>query len=198
MDSSRFFEVFNLYYNDAVRYSRTLTARLSHDDSRDVLQQSLLQAIEKFDSLEDLSKFKPWLFKIITNVFYNSVKRNFWKRFLPLDEETIDLPDIPENSGDSEKRNLLYEALTVLNEKEKSALLLFEIAGFSIEEITEIQNEKSQSSVKSRLSRARMKMRTKIEKLEKNKFKKDKSSKILTGDLENETFKLISEIESRK
>ncbi len=198
MESSGFFEVFNNCYNDAIRYCRTLTARLSRDEANDVIQQALLQAIENFSSLDDLTKFKPWLFKIITNVFYNSVKRNFWKRFLPLDDNPVDIPEVYSNSVDTEKRNLLYEALTVLNEKEKSALLLFEIAGFSIEEIAGIQNEKSDSAVKSRLSRARKKLRNKIEKLEKNKFEKNKSSKILTGDLENETFKLISEFESRK
>jgi RNA polymerase sigma-70 factor (ECF subfamily) len=171
---------------------------LSRDEANDVIQQALLQAIENFSSLDDLTKFKPWLFKFITNVFYNSVKRNFWKRFLPLDDNPVDIPEVYSNSVDTEKRNLLYEALTVLNEKEKSALLLFEIAGFSIEEIAGIQNEKSDSAVKSRLSRARKKLRNKIEKLEKNKFEKNKSSKILTGDLENETFKLISEFESRK
>lgn len=189
MNSSRFFEVFSIYYNDAVKYSRTLTSRFSRDDANDVLQQSLLQAIEKFDDLEDISKFKPWLFKIITNVFYNSVKRNFWKRFLPLENEVVDIPDIPDDTEENDKRDLLYESLKILKEKEKTALLLFELGGFSIEEISDIQGERSLSAVKSRLSRARKKLKNKIEKLEKNKFSKNKNSKTLNGDLENETIR---------
>ena len=49
--------------------------------------------------------------------------------------------------------------LAQLSNKERTAILLFEIGGFSIQEITKLQEEKSESAVKSRLSRTRKKLK---------------------------------------
>ena len=46
-----------------------------------------------------------------------------------------------------------------LRSKERAALLLYELAGFSINEVAEIQGDRSASAVKSRLSRARTRAR---------------------------------------
>jgi RNA polymerase sigma factor (sigma-70 family) len=125
------------------------------------LQQSLLLAFENFEKLNDISKFRSWFFKIITTTFYSSVRKHFWKKFLPLDNLT-NVPAIPElfdRAEQSDNRMILNKALSRLSVKERSAILLFEIAEFSIEEITAMQKEKSISAVKSRLSRARRKLK---------------------------------------
>jgi DNA-directed RNA polymerase specialized sigma24 family protein len=64
------------------------------------------------------------------------------------------------------KEALLLEALYSLTEKERAAILLFELGGFSLIEIQQIQGEKSLSAIKSRLSRTREKLRHKILQLE--------------------------------
>jgi|GEM_PF-4268720 len=73
----------------------------------------------------------------------------------------------------------------LLFEKEKESILLFELGGFSIEEIKDIQNEKSISSVKSRLSRSRKKLKIFI-----NKNKPDFNINNRET-LENETIKIL-------
>ena len=95
---------------------------------------------------------------------------------------------------------ILNKALSKLSSKERAAILLFEIAEFSIEEITSIQKDKSISAVKSRLSRARTKLKKHILK-EENHFNRrgsidkiDPAGETYTEDLELETIKLISEI----
>jgi hypothetical protein len=77
--------------------------------------------------------------------------------------------------------------------------LLFEIAEFSIEDIRKIQNEKSQSAIKSRLSRARKKLKNYILDSEKNnsRFKNSLQTNKLE-DIENETIKLAAEYKSGK
>ena len=65
-----------------------------------------------------------------------------------------------------EDNQLLVAALSRLEAKERSSILLFEIGGFSIKEITEIQKENSESAVKSRLSRTRKKLKEFMEQLE--------------------------------
>jgi DNA-directed RNA polymerase specialized sigma24 family protein len=113
------------------------------------------------------------------------------------------LPHIPEvfdRSEQTESRLILNKALSKLSSKERAAILLFEIAEFSIEEITSIQKEKSISAVKSRLSRARAKLKKHILKEEEHYSrhgsagKEKHESSDFTEDLELETIKLIPEI----
>jgi len=191
-----FIELLKSEYDNAVKYCKALCSKRSTDDAEDVLQQSLLKAFENFDSLSDQSKFKSWFFKIITREFYNFVRKDFWKKFFPTDSVNSENPFPKVFSAQDEDGNgmILQKALGSISSKERSSLLLYEVAGFSIEEIMEIQNEKSISSIKSRLSRARKKLREFIEN-EENNITQNKNSanqkSIYSGDLNNETIKLI-------
>jgi len=197
-DTREFIELLAPHYNDALRYSRALCANWSPDDAEDVLQQSFLKALENFESLNDVSKFKSWFFKIITRVFYTSIRKHFWKKFLPIENESgiIDMPSVFGNPDNNEDRQVLYNALSRLSAKERAAILLFEIAGFSIEEITALQGEKSISAVKSRLSRTRKKLKKYME--HPAWFTDTGTKSILMGDIENETLRLVSELRTEK
>lgn len=199
LDTAQFTELLKPHYNDALKYSRALCATWSPADAEDVLQQSFLLALENFAGLKDMSKFRSWFFKIITTTFYSSIRKHFWKKFLPLDDTRLNVPDLPEvydRAERSESRLVLNKALSKLSAKERAAILLFEIADFSIEEITAIQQEKSISAVKSRLSRARTKLRKAIN--EDENFLTGDEDGQYNGDIENETFNLISEIRTER
>ena len=146
-DTNEFLELLKPEYNDAVNYCRALCAGWSPDDAEDVLQQALLNGLEGFDSLNDAGKFRSWFFKIITRTFYSSVRRHFWKKFIPMDKIHSDIPEIYPRSELNEDRLIISSALSRLSPKERTAILLYEIAGFSIEEIRQMQNEKSVSAV---------------------------------------------------
>jgi RNA polymerase sigma-70 factor (ECF subfamily) len=195
-DTELFLEHLRPHYNDAVKYCRALTFRTSNDEAEDLFQQTVLKALENFSKLNEKEKFKSWFFKIITNEFINQTRKSFWKKFLPLDENVnySSRPEIFKEIECTERNSILHHALGMLSVKERSCILLFELGDFSIEEIKKIQNEKSLSAVKSRLSRARRKLKESITKLEASqeiRYKKISSQNL--GDLENETLKLISE-----
>ncbi|MEO8210774.1 MAG: RNA polymerase sigma factor [bacterium] len=198
-DTNQFIELLKPCYSDALKYCKALCVRRSVDDAEDVLQQSLLKALENFDRLNDKSKFRSWFFKIITREFFNSVRKDFWKKFLPLDNisSATEIPEIYSRIENDENKILLKKALSRISSKERSALLLYEIGGFSLEEIREIQDEKSISSIKSRLSRAREKLKKIIEDEENNISNTKIKTSILIGDINNETIKLITEIEGK-
>ena len=59
---------------------------------------------------------------------------------------------------------MLHKALSYLPELQREALILFEITGYSIKEIMEIQKSGS-SAVKQRLARGRKELATRITKL---------------------------------
>lgn len=201
LDTNKFTELLKPHYNDALKYSKALCAGWSADEAEDVLQQSFLLALENFHSLKDTEKFRSWFFKIITTTFYSSLRRHFWKKFLPMDEHNSQVQKMPEvfdRAEQTESRIMLNKALSRLSAKERAAILLFEVADFSIEEITAIQKENSISAVKSRLSRARVKLRKYLEREEKFLSRSHGADGDFNGDLEHETLNLISEIRTER
>ncbi len=159
MSNSEFTGLLKPHYNDVVNYCRALCSGSSKAEAEDVMQQALLKAFEKFDSLRDKNRFRSWLFQIITRCFYDSVRKPFWSRFVSLHSEEGQAAFQVFEDDYFDDNQWLVGALSKLNKKERAAILLFEIGGFSIEEITNIQNEKSESTVKSRLSRSRKKLK---------------------------------------
>lgn len=203
-EADKFIKILKPHYDDALKYSRALCARWSPDDAEDVLQQSLLLALENFGKLKDESRFRSWFFKIITTTFYTATRKHFWKKFLPLDRDnTPDMPDVfsRDENEQTENRMVLNRALDRLSAKERAAILLFEIGEFSIDEIRVMQNENSISAVKSRLSRARARLKkyiTEEENFLTRSYSKDNSSGDFTGDIEYDTIRLISEIRTER
>lgn len=190
-DSQKFLELLKPVYSDIVKFCKYLCRDISQDDAKDVLQHSMLKACENFSSLKDEAKFKSWIFTIISRETKNFYRNNFWKKFLPLElsDKVYDIPVDFKQDDKIDTENILSAALSTLSVKERSCILLFEVAGFSIEEIKDIQNESSISAVKSRLSRARQKMKKTVEEIQSDK---KISANNYSGDIKNETIKLIS------
>lgn len=196
LTNSEFTQLLNPHYNDAVNYCRALCAGQDQAEAEEVMQQALLRAFEKANSLRDTEKFKSWFFQIITRCFYNTVRRPFWKRFVSQDslkkEEEF---HIYEDEFFQENQRLIA-ALAQIEPKERTAILLFEIGGFSIREITNIQNEQSESTIKSRLSRTRTKLKEIMEQQEEVNTSPSKNQTLTTSDLYHETSELINQYKS--
>lgn len=197
MSNSEFTDILKPHYNDAINYCRTLCSGNSKAEAEDVMQQSLLKAYEHFESLRDKQRFKSWFFQIITRNFYNSVRKPFWSRFTSIFNDSGEIAYQAFEDDFFDDNQLLILALSRISKKERVALLLFEIGGFSIQEITIMQNEKSDSTVKSRLSRSRKKLREYMVELEKETVREQHfAPQRSTQNLYHETEKVIKEIKS--
>jgi len=196
MSSTAFAHALHPHYNDVVSYCRMLCASQRAEDADDVLQQALLQALEHFDELNDVRKFRQWLFRIVLNSFRMSRRRRFWNRFIPLDlaQDVERMPPVLRNHEYSEASLILQDALSGLSDREREAILLFELAGFQIAEIQDLQGDASISAVKSRLSRARLKM-ARI--LSETGGGSGKLSPLKPHDVTQETIRLVERIESK-
>ncbi len=195
-ESEKFIELLKPVYNDLARYCRSMCRDGNPDLAEDVFQETLLKGLVKLHTLKDEAKFKNWMFSIATRTHRTSMRARFWKRFLPLAGEHLEFGEPVVYSGiDNDYRTkILFYALSKLKEKEKTAILLFEIGGFPIRDIMEIQKEKSESAVKSRLSRTREKLSKIINETDSKKIKFNPAE----GDLQNETIKIISGIERKR
>jgi RNA polymerase sigma-70 factor, ECF subfamily len=133
------------------RFARAMTG--DTEAAKDLTSETILKAYESFDKLKDAGSFQSYLFTIASRL--NQKERLRGKRWTEWDEERI--AKMPASTPEPEIRievELLYQALQQLPEKQREAIVLFEISGLSLEEIKEIQGG-SLSGVKSRIVRGR-------------------------------------------
>jgi RNA polymerase sigma-70 factor (ECF subfamily) len=141
----------------------------SPGDGDDLFQEAVLRAFEKLPSLRDESRFQPWFYTILLSVHRNRSRRAFWRRFLSIEDRASDgwEPAGADGSCWEEERAQaarVARALATLPPVQREAVVLFEIEGFSIEEIAALQGV-SISAVKSRLARGRGRLHRHYERL---------------------------------
>ncbi|WP_412061712.1 RNA polymerase sigma factor [Rubrivirga sp. IMCC45206] len=162
-DPDAFLTALRPHYADALRYCRGLCARWSPSHAEDAFQSALLAALEGFGGLRDRERFRPWLFRIVTREVRKAQRRSVWRRFAPLPPDDVAGPLGLVTAPASGEAHDLLAALAGLGRREREALLLFEVGGFSVDEIRAVQGDRSASAVKSRLARARARLRARLD-----------------------------------
>lgn len=144
------------------RFCLNLTA--CSEDGQDLYQQAILKALTRWGSLRDPDRFRQWLCSIIVNEHRNLCRKRRLQRLFLLSAQHNEnpgrlhsgpftgLPDVTQTVR-------LRRCLTRLSAKKREALVLFEVEGFSLADVAEIQ-DCSLQAVKKRVSRARKELRT--------------------------------------
>ncbi len=133
-----------------LRFCRAMTR--DKDTARDLAAEAILAAYRAFDSIREPKAVLSYLFTTATRLAAKERERS--KRTTGYDSESYEkVSDAPSAEVLTDIR-ILQEAMQQLSDEQREAIVLFEIAGFSIEEIASIQNA-GISAVKMRLSRAR-------------------------------------------
>jgi RNA polymerase sigma factor (sigma-70 family) len=143
-----------LYQPVHARFEKFCRARAFGDmPYEDLINDSLLIAFKKMEEIKNEKAFLSFLIGISTRILANSKRK---KKAINVAEPAI-FNQHPDPSNFIEKQfeiELLYQSLAKLPELQKEAIILFEITGFSIKEIMEIQKS-GESAVKQRLARGR-------------------------------------------
>lgn len=125
-------------------------------DTNDLMQDTLLQAFERFDSLKQHALFKFYLCGIARNIYLNSRRRlKFWTDIEKSGAEHMHCT-LPTAEVSLEVQQL-YTAMAKLKFEYREALVMAEIMGFSLQEIQQHQGG-SLSGVKSRVARAKQQL----------------------------------------
>ncbi|HKZ43552.1 MAG TPA: sigma-70 family RNA polymerase sigma factor [Anaerolineales bacterium] len=145
----------------------------NEQDAEDVLQNTFLKAFQKIGSFEGRSNVSTWLYRIATNEALMTIRKRRPEinisEFTNEENEEIESPIqfidwccLPENELLSEEtREVMDEAINQLSEALKIVFILRDIEGVSIQETGQILNL-SETAVKTRLLRARLKLREKL------------------------------------
>lgn len=135
----------------------------------DLTQEALLRVAKNIQNLKNPKLFKSWLNQIVTNLFYDELRKSQRKaETVSLDDETEDSPPIKfqlldkkckphEKCISSELERIIKNAILELPEQFRIAIILRELQGLSYEEIAKATHS-SIGTVKSRIARARGKL----------------------------------------
>jgi RNA polymerase sigma-70 factor, ECF subfamily len=149
-----------------------LAARMLSDDdaAEDVTQTAFLSAYRSLDSFRGGS-FRAWVMRMVSNACYDELRRRKRRPTVSLepvneDDEEIESPawladDAPSPEGEMERAELdqaLQTCLQGLPEEFRSVVLMVDVEGLDYQEVSSATG-KPLGTVKSRLARARLKMR---------------------------------------
>lgn len=157
MDREQFWRQLEPLHGEIEAFCRRLAGGL--DEGDDLYQESLLAALRKVRSLRREGSLRPWLYRIVVNTFRNTLRSRH--RLTPLTPgmEAAQPGDDP--SDQLAARRWIERGLKVLDDDDRSLVTLFEIEGWSIAELADLF-EKRPGTIKSRLCRARKKMRVEL------------------------------------
>ena len=127
-------------------------------DADDLAQDTLVKAYLSLTGFQDKGRFRSWLFKIAHNTFLNHIARQ--RTTESIDEARTLVSNTAADS--SFEHQELYLALRTLPPKERSAITLFYLNGYSIKDIAKI-TDASEGAVKTQLSRGRDKLKAKLQ-----------------------------------
>lgn len=119
----------------------------------DLINETLLVAYTRMSEIRNKEAFLSFLIGISTRILSNSNRK---KKAEVVDDEFI-LTNYADPKAQMEQQynvELLHRSLAQIPKEQRETLILFEITGFSIKEITQIQDS-GESAVKQRLARGR-------------------------------------------
>jgi RNA polymerase sigma-70 factor (ECF subfamily) len=150
-------------------YSAALRMTRNPSDAEDLVQETYLKAYRAFDSFQEGTNLKAWLYRILTNTFINSYRA---RRRRPEQTELDDVEDLylyrrlggleAVTAGRSAEEEVLdhftegevKSAVESLPDQFRMAVLLADVEGFSYKEIADILDVPI-GTVMSRLHRGR-------------------------------------------
>lgn len=170
-DMTAFDQLVHLYerriYNFALRLSS------NPDDAEDITQEVFIRVYNAIGNFRGDSHFSTWVFRIAHNVFLDMRKKvkahpqTSLQEVVELDESEVtrqveDTGPRPDQLAESsELHDILQQAIDSLPDYQKTMVILYHTQNKSYEEIAEIMNLPI-GTVKSRLNRARIALKSKL------------------------------------
>ncbi|MGN0160825.1 MAG: RNA polymerase sigma factor [Lachnospiraceae bacterium] len=131
---------------------RVARAILQNDEEcQDAISEAITKGFEKLHTLKKDEYVKTWLIRILINECYAICRQNKWK-----------YEGEAEIVAEADDYRELYAAINELNEKQRLAIVLHHLEGYSINEIAKMMKT-SAGAVKMNLSRGRKALREYLE-----------------------------------
>jgi RNA polymerase sigma-70 factor (ECF subfamily) len=170
-DAAAFEELVNRYEKKIFRLTMNITR--NREDAEDAMQDAFMKAYSHLDRFHEDSRFYTWLVRIAANEALMRLRKRRPNQFSldePIESEDDFVPQQIEDWGPSpeqrfaqtELRDILRGVIEDLPHDFRIVFLLRDVEGLSTEE-TAAAVGISEAAVKSRLLRARLKLRKKLD-----------------------------------
>ena len=133
------------------------------EDAQDVSQEVFLKLYRNLARVEAERSFSGWLYRVTVNACHDLRRRK------PLAAPVDEAAEIATGDADpqaaaveAERRRVVEMSLRMLSEKERAALVLRDMEGLSTEEVARALGS-TEATVRSHISKARVKMRGFVE-----------------------------------
>src|SRR5262245_30273864 len=160
-----------------IRHERrvfTLAMKLlgSTEDAQDAAQEVFLRVFKYIHRFDPHKPLEPWLMQTTVNVCRNigRDRQRRWNTFPVAVESEAELPIAHETRdphaglAEDQEKQMLWKALDCLPEKERLAVILRDINGLKTSEVAIILGS-SETTVRSQVSRARVRMKEAIDQM---------------------------------
>lgn len=159
-------------------YALAIKMTTNQEDAEDIVQETLIKAIDNIDKFREESSFGTWLYSIALNQARAHLAKQKQTDLKPIEEylpsaganadfhqsaapKLFDWKDPHQKMEDAELGRVINEAIAELPVKYREAFVLRYIEELSIKEIAEMTNE-SEASTKSRVLRAKLAVRDQL------------------------------------
>lgn len=152
MDENRLRKYIKMYHSAVFRAAYSYVR--NHEDAEDITQETFLRLYSGNTVFDTDENVKAWLIRVGINLSKDMLKSSWNKKRVELSE------DIP---CETEKESIMLSCIHKLKPEYRAVILLFYYEGYSVKEIGGIMNT-SATVITTRLSRARKKLKTMLQK----------------------------------
>lgn len=163
-----------LSIHEKAAYNLAYRLTSNYDDANDVMQEAFIRVYNSINSFRGDANFSTWLYRVITNVYLDQRKKeknrahSSLEDYIELDDSTVsrqvqDLSPKPDEMlEEKERHDAMDVAIKSLPDYQRAMVVLYHVQGCSYEEISQILGMPL-GTVKSRLNRARLALKDKLQ-----------------------------------
>ena len=148
---------------------RTVVGMLGDSvEAKDISQEVFIRFFQSLKKFRGEAKLSTYLTRIAINLSLNELKRRQrkrrWLTFISKDEKELSIEDLSSNPSINDTKDLVKQALQILEPEFRSVIVLRMMDGYSVKETAEIL-QMPEGTIASRLSRGQKKLKSILEKI---------------------------------
>lgn len=150
-----FTQIIMMINDDLYKIARSRITNES--DIEDVIQETMIETYKSIKKLNEPTKFKKWIIKILINKC-NRIYRKKYKKEVSIEKYEYGLNDIETNSiNDIENELNFYDIIKILNYEERIIIILYYMEEYTVKEIKKLL-KMNENTICTHLHRARKKL----------------------------------------
>ncbi len=119
-------------------YAVALAILRQPQDAEDALQSAFIRALERIDQLRPGSPFGPWFYRVLRSTCLNLLRREALRDHDPLPRSASAGANPHRDFERRQARETVLEALARLPEMQRLAVTLYDLEGYSHQQVAEI------------------------------------------------------------